>query len=59
MDYKIDILITEIEMRLIDGISLTEEIYIQNNRVKVVYISGYIKNFAIREKRFVLNSIFL
>jgi len=59
MDYKIDILITDIEMPLIDGISLAEEIYRQNNRVKVIYISGYIKDFATREKRFVPNSIFL
>jgi two-component system cell cycle sensor histidine kinase/response regulator CckA len=59
MDYKIDILLTDIEMPLIDGISLGEEIYKQNNRVKVIYISGYIKNFATREKRFVPNSIFL
>lgn len=59
INYKVQLLITDIEMPLIDGITLAEEVYKCNNLVKIIYMSGYIKDFASKEKRFVPNSIFL
>lgn len=58
LNYKIDILITDVEMPIIDGITLAEEIYKYNKNTKIIYISGYIKDFASRERHFVPNSIF-
>ncbi|MCX7944693.1 MAG: PAS domain-containing protein [Deltaproteobacteria bacterium] len=59
INYDIHLLITDIEMPIIDGIALSEEIYKNNNNMKIIYISGYVKDFASKEGRLIPNSYFL
>ncbi len=59
LDIRIDILITDVEMPIVDGITLAEEIHKVYKDVKIIYISGYIKDFASKEKRLIPDSFFL
>lgn len=59
INYEIDILITDVEIPQMDGITLAEEIYNKNPKIRTIYISGYLKDLASLEGRFVPNSIFL
>ncbi len=46
INFNIHLLITDVEMPVIDGITLAEEIHKKNSKIKIIYMSGYIKDFA-------------
>jgi two-component system response regulator YesN len=40
-EYKIDVILTDIKMPILDGIDLARELYEQKSKIKVIFLTGY------------------